>query len=487
MGAVYKARQTKLDRMVALKIIRPETTGDPAFAERFMREARTLARLNHSGIVAFHDFGEIDAPELFDAPPSTSFSGKLSYFNMEYVDGTNLRQLMEAGQLSPELAVSIVPQVCDALQYAHDEGVVGRDIKPESILLDSRGRVKIADFGLAKLAGRSVDAWTSTGTQQVMGTPRYMAPKQMAGSREVDHRADIYSLGVVFFEMLTGTVPVGHFAIPSHKSKIVSRLDDVVLKAMASEPERRFQAARDLRSSVEQISSPSIPSDLNRSREDGHSQAVGFSTINDREVLGAWKMVAGHSTPTQEMTAVVPVLLFLTLCILGASGTLLPWFEVELASASLYQSHGLDLRLEIATAIGFGCIALFWLIVPQQHRFSLPVTLTGIALSFLSLATMLLAPVEAQHASFDLRSASAAANAADGPEVPVAETALVAPVYPSQYVYGYRSRVTLKPGYFSLGMTMVLLVLSGAGFRRSNSGPDCLLEDSTIPVESHHR
>ena len=140
MGAVYKARQTKLDRLVAVKILPADWGNDAAFAERFTREARALARLSHSQIVAIHDFGE---------------SGGLFYLVMEYVDGCNLRQLLRGGPLQPELALSIVPQICAALQYAHGEGVVHRDIKPENILLDKRGQVKIADFGLAKLTRKS--------------------------------------------------------------------------------------------------------------------------------------------------------------------------------------------------------------------------------------------------------------------------------------------------------------------------------------------
>src|SRR6187431_1119001 len=126
---------------------------------------------------------------------------------MEYVDGSNLRQLMRAAELTPEQALAIVPQVCDALQFAHDEGIVHRDIKPENILLDRRGRVKIADFGLAKLLGQAATDFTLTGTRQAMGTLHYMAPEQVVGARAVDHRADIYSLGVTFYEMLTGELP----------------------------------------------------------------------------------------------------------------------------------------------------------------------------------------------------------------------------------------------------------------------------------------
>jgi tRNA A-37 threonylcarbamoyl transferase component Bud32 len=248
MGAVYKARQANLDRLVALKIIRPESADDPAFAERFNREARTLARLNHPHIVAVHDFGKVAVPQS-DGKPRTLF-----YFLMEYVDGASLRTLIDGTELSPEQALAVVPQICDALQYAHDEGVVHRDIKPENVLVDKRGRVKIADFGLAKLAGQSADYFTLTGTHQVMGTPRYMAPEQMEGSHAVDHRADIYSLGVVFYEMLTGQVPAGHFDPPSKKVQIDVRLDEVVLRSLAREPERRYQQASEVKTDVESIS-----------------------------------------------------------------------------------------------------------------------------------------------------------------------------------------------------------------------------------------
>ncbi|MDA1230556.1 MAG: serine/threonine-protein kinase, partial [Planctomycetota bacterium] len=442
MGAVYKARQTKLDRMVAVKIIRAETTGDPAFAERFMREARTLAKLNHSGIVAVHDFGEIAAPEFAAASSSQQSPSTLFYFIMEYVDGANLRQLMQAGQLSPELAVNIVPQICDALQFAHDEGVVHRDIKPENILLDSRGRVKIADFGLAKIAGHTTDDWTLTGTHQVMGTPRYMAPEQLAGSRTIDHRADIYSLGVVFYEMLTGTIPVGHFAPPSHKSKVDVRLDEVVLRAMASEPERRFQAARDLRSRVEQISSSSMKPAAGARAAVSSSHETGFSTIIDREVLGAWRLVSGNSDHTAEQTGALPAILMLLLCAIGGLGTFLPWFDVTFvknpvsAAASsgvariadhheyrfcqatetetdadtaavapafdgipwnpddLFQCTGIDLKTGMMAAVVFGSLGLLLLLMPNRYQISVPANSAAAFLAMLTLLTTLVARIE---------------------------------------------------------------------------------------------
>lgn len=236
MGAVYKARQIKLDRIVALKVLRPESSNDVSFAQRFNREAQTLARLSHPNIVSVHDFGEINVSDE-DGNSQTLF-----YFVMEYVDGSDLRQIMGA-EIPPSDVLPIVGQVCTALQYAHEQGIVHRDIKPENILLDSHGNVKIADFGLAKLASKTDRDYTLTGTHQVMGTPRYMAPEQMEGSRAVDHRADLYSLGVVFYELLTGEIPMGQFAPPSEKSSVDGDVDSVVLKAMAQEPDRRYQSA----------------------------------------------------------------------------------------------------------------------------------------------------------------------------------------------------------------------------------------------------
>src|SRR5205814_671534 len=150
-------------------------------------------------------------------------------------------------KFTPEQALKLVPQLCDALEYAHEEGVVHRDIKPENILLDKKGRVKIADFGLAKLVGADVAAaGMLTMTNMVMGTPHYMAPEQVENPKSVDHRADIYSIGVVFYEMLTGELPIGRFEVPSKMVQIDVRLYDVVLNAIEKSPDRRSQTAYDL-------------------------------------------------------------------------------------------------------------------------------------------------------------------------------------------------------------------------------------------------
>jgi predicted Ser/Thr protein kinase len=248
MGAVYKARQRGLDRLVAVKVLPPEIGHDGAFAERFTREARALARLSHNHIVSVFDFGQADG---------------LFYIVMEYVDGVNLRQTIQTGKLTPAEALAIVPQICEALQFAHDEGIVHRDIKPENILIDKRGRVKIADFGLAKLmasGGRESPDALLTATHQVMGTLRYMAPEQMQGSREVDHRADIYSLGVIFYELLTGELPMGKFAPPSKKVQIDVRLDEIVLRALEPDPEQRYQHASEVKTDVQTVSSSALAS-----------------------------------------------------------------------------------------------------------------------------------------------------------------------------------------------------------------------------------
>ncbi len=239
MGAVYKARQPQLDRLVALKIMRAEISRNPAFAERFAREARALAKLNHPNIVSVYDFGQ---------------AGGHCWFIMEFMDGTNLRSVMRAGKVSPREALAIVPKICDALQYAHDEGIVHRDIKPENILLDTKGRVKIADFGLAKLVGPAPEDFALTATGMTLGTPRYMAPEQFEKPQEVDHRADIYSLGVVFYEMLTGELPMGRFAPPSAKVQVDVRIDEVVLRTLERDVHLRYQHASDVKTQVENIS-----------------------------------------------------------------------------------------------------------------------------------------------------------------------------------------------------------------------------------------
>ncbi len=234
MGAVYRAHQQKLSRDVALKILPPELALAPGFDERFQREAQVLAKLNHPNIVDVYDFGK---------------AGPYSYLLLEFVEGVNLRELMIGGEAGPSDALEIVPQLCEALQFAHDAGVVHRDVKPENILINTRGRVKITDFGIAKLASASHPNLTQT--RQAMGTPQYMAPEQIERPQDVDHRADIYAMGVVFYELLTGELPLGRFDPPGRKSGTSRRLDRVVMKTLQKDPDKRFEQASEVKTEVE--------------------------------------------------------------------------------------------------------------------------------------------------------------------------------------------------------------------------------------------
>lgn len=243
MGVVYKARQKSLHRHVALKLLAPERAGDPMFARRFANEARSLAALNHPHIVSVHDFGE---------------AGGYFYLLMEFVDGVNLRQLIESRRLTPDEALGIITPVCDALQAAHERGIVHRDVKPENLLIDRNGVVKIADFGIARMmdepdgeVGNPAAQDLSVTHTLAAGTPDYAAPEQR-NSTPSDHRADIYSLGVVLYEMITGQRPGnGVIAPPSRSAAVDMRIDEVLLKALQEKPDMRFRTVAEFRESFQ--------------------------------------------------------------------------------------------------------------------------------------------------------------------------------------------------------------------------------------------
>jgi len=235
MGVVYKGIQPELERPVAIKLLAAEVAADEKFVTRFKREARLLAKLQHSRIITVHDFGQTS-------------DGRL-YLVMEYIGGGDLRSLLRGPGLLPDQALLAISQICDALCAAHREGVVHHDIKPENILITQDGYIKLVDFGLARPLRANAHALTSAGI--VLGTPAYMAPEQCEGS--ADHRSDIYALGVMLYEMLTGKRPRGVFDPPSKRAKIDPRLDEVVMKALQQEPDRRYQDASDLKRDVDSI------------------------------------------------------------------------------------------------------------------------------------------------------------------------------------------------------------------------------------------
>lgn len=233
MGVVYKARQTSLDRLVAIKLLpRDLIRDDIDFTERFKQEARTMAKLSHPGIVPVFDFGEAGDGQLF--------------FVMEFIDGTDLAKLIEQrGALSIEEALRVFHRVAEALVYAHGEGVVHRDIKPANVLLKANGEVKVVDFGLAKIVTPGTAALTDTATS--MGSHDFAAPEIFVHGGDADHRADVYSLGVMLYQMLTGTIPRGMFKMPSERvPELDERFDEVICRALEQDRKDRFQSVREM-------------------------------------------------------------------------------------------------------------------------------------------------------------------------------------------------------------------------------------------------
>ncbi|MBL9184660.1 MAG: protein kinase [Verrucomicrobiaceae bacterium] len=287
MGVVYKARQKSLNRLVALKLLAPERADDPQFAARFEKEAQALAALNHPHIVSVFDFGQASG---------------FYYLLMEFVDGVNLRQLLQSKRLTPKEALSIVPPVCDALQCAHDHGIVHRDIKPENLLIDKSGVVKIADFGIARIIHRETDTPVCLETGQTgvsaslpQGTPAYAAPEQQNG--HADHRADIYSLGVVLYEMLTGERPKDKLEAPSKRVQVDIRIDEIVLRALEKTPELRFATAAEFRTQVEKaVHQPNKPLSGMQSFFQRWCPASWFEKMKAESQ--AWHLVCdcGHAT-----------------------------------------------------------------------------------------------------------------------------------------------------------------------------------------------
>jgi serine/threonine-protein kinase len=236
MGEVWKARQISLGRTVAIKLLPPKLAQDPEFVARFEKEAAALAALSHPNIIQIIDRGQ---------------AGDHYYFVMELVEGRSLREVIQNTRLSAQDALRVVAQICRAIDYAHEKQIIHRDLKPENILIDARGHVKVADFGLAGFRGGS-DQHNLTATSVAMGTINYMAPEQRRDAKNVDGRADLYSLGVILYEALTGELPIGRFRLPSEKD-LDARLDEIVLKSLEVDPDQRYQRASAISAAVEAL------------------------------------------------------------------------------------------------------------------------------------------------------------------------------------------------------------------------------------------
>jgi len=240
MGAVYKAVQVSLDRPVAVKVLPGDLIDDTdaQFAERFKNEARTMAKMNHPAIVNVYEFGETKTGLLFIV--------------MEFIDGTDVsKMIISQGKLPEDYALSITAHVCDALNYAHTHGVIHRDIKPANILINMDGAVKVADFGLAKQSDSGLSGLTKT--NMAMGTPDFVAPEALIPGMPLDGRADLYAMGVMLYQMLTGEIPRGMWTMPGAKLGTDPRFDAIIGKAMQTDREARYQSAAEIRKDLDTI------------------------------------------------------------------------------------------------------------------------------------------------------------------------------------------------------------------------------------------
>ncbi|MFD6270929.1 Stk1 family PASTA domain-containing Ser/Thr kinase [Nocardia asteroides] len=302
MSEVHKARDVRLSRDVAIKVLRADLARDPTFYLRFKREAQNAAALNHPAIVAVYDTGE-----------ATVDGGPLPYIVMEYVEGDTLRDIVRGkGPLAPRKAMEVVADVCAALDFSHKAGIVHRDMKPANIMINRAGAVKVMDFGIARAIADSSNPMTQTAA--VIGTAQYLSPEQARGET-VDARSDVYSVGCVLFEILTGQPPFTGDSpvavayqhvkedppLPSSINPGVPReLDSVILKAMAKNPANRYQTAAEMRADLIRVlggqkpSAPMVMSDEDR------------TTIMDYDDEPAPRMFRDRRDDTSEQAAIAP-------------------------------------------------------------------------------------------------------------------------------------------------------------------------------------
>jgi hypothetical protein len=351
MGVVFAARERAGGRKVALKVLTIRG-GDEDFDERFAREARATAALKHPNIAAVEEYGRA-GPD--DEP--------WSYLVMELVEGESLRQTLRAGRVAPETALRWIAEICGALAYSHERGVIHRDIKPENVLIGRDGRVRVVDFGLAKLVQEGDAFLTRTG--QVLGTYPYLAPEQYEHPSSVDRRADLYSLGVLAYELLTGEVPVGNFDRPSRRARVGSRVDAFVLKALARDPDRRFSTASEMKRELSRLEGRARPPRGSffsaPQRYATHFLAFGAVTY----VVGALAMLSSLSSmkPMGMMLATLVIWVALADILVGTAFAVWNAFErsdARRGSIGAVQPTEPWARIAIGVVAGFVVAWLLW-------------------------------------------------------------------------------------------------------------------------------
>ncbi len=234
VAEIFKGRQESLDRDVAIKILSTKLTTDPDIVRRFERESLVIAKLNHPNIVHVIDKGS---------------AGGRYYFVMEYINGTSLREIIDSERVPLNTKLEMIVQVCKALDYAHKNGVIHRDIKPTNILIDRQGNALVADFGIAQIIGTPDAEMTSSDV--IMGTMAYMSPEQKVSSTNVDQTTDIYAVGIMLYEILVGKKPLGHFKLPTEiNAELNPAFNTIIQKCLAQEPKDRYQQAVELKDAL---------------------------------------------------------------------------------------------------------------------------------------------------------------------------------------------------------------------------------------------
>ncbi len=280
MGEVYRAILTARGRVVAMKVVSGRLTRDPEVTARFEAEVAALSQLSHTNVVRVLDHGE-------------TVNGR-HFLVMEYVDGCDLRRLLRAQRLEMERALDIFLKVCAGVIHAHQRGLVHRDIKPANILIGADGTVKVADFGLAKTLVDDSTGCSFTQTRDTFGTPYYIAPEVTRCAGKADVRADVYALGVLLYELLTGSVPMGQFTPLSQKTGLSKKIDSVVSHALADDPDRRLASVAELAAAVEKIATDHRLGHAKKaSRRRVIKVAAVFLMLGVGVALGAW-ITQGH-------------------------------------------------------------------------------------------------------------------------------------------------------------------------------------------------